>query len=394
MKFVDCQCFAGGLTYSFVSEGFELVGKREHTGGFGVPACEGNRHVLGDGWETEMTDPTLWTPKRVDVVAGNPPCSGFSSLNTGKNRGIDAPINQCMRDFTMFAAKCKPIITVMESVQQAFSKGRPLMVSLRESLEAITGEKYTITHLLHSCAALGGTQLRRRYFLVMSRVPFGVEQLEWTRCKTGWSHIEHLENAKETWDDVGHGDSHHDVEDDHHVRVRKLLEIARLEEGEKIGVAIDRAQDAGYTLKDFEAIGWPAHACIACSVDAAHDGFHSVERVRRNGLWPVISGGSLGQQIHPTKPRCMTYRELATLMGYPKEWSLKMAPDHKTGPAWLGKGVTTHCGKWCAKWVARALNGQPGDMIGEEIGDREFKVNVSNRFIKPQNNWDRDDERE
>ena len=55
--FIDALGFAGGFTLGMVQAGFELVGKREMKGGFGVPNCEANRHLLGNGWRSEAIDP-------------------------------------------------------------------------------------------------------------------------------------------------------------------------------------------------------------------------------------------------------------------------------------------------------------------------------------------------
>src|ERR1035437_767860 len=54
---IDCQGFAGGFTLGAVQAGFRLVGKREHPGAFGVASCEANRHLLGNDWQTEVSEP-------------------------------------------------------------------------------------------------------------------------------------------------------------------------------------------------------------------------------------------------------------------------------------------------------------------------------------------------
>lgn len=73
---VDCQGFAGGMTLGMVQAGFKLVGKREHTGGFGVPNCEANRHLLGNDWTAQSGDAKTWeVVPNVELVFGNPPCS-------------------------------------------------------------------------------------------------------------------------------------------------------------------------------------------------------------------------------------------------------------------------------------------------------------------------------
>lgn len=72
---VDCLGFAGGFTLGVVRAGFELVGKRELTGGFGVPNCESNRALLGNNWQTQISDASSWEVVEAELVFGNPPCS-------------------------------------------------------------------------------------------------------------------------------------------------------------------------------------------------------------------------------------------------------------------------------------------------------------------------------
>ena len=75
-NFVACQTFAGGLDLGLVQSGLELIHKVEQAGGFGMPNCLANRHLLGENWTHDVGDATQWhVPKEVHVLAGNPPCS-------------------------------------------------------------------------------------------------------------------------------------------------------------------------------------------------------------------------------------------------------------------------------------------------------------------------------
>src|SRR3954468_14092101 len=131
MQAIDVEGFAGGLTLGVVQAGFELAGKRELPGGFGVHSCEANRHLLGYKWNSQVAADYEWTPKQVPLVFGNPPCSGFSLMSASAFRGVNSKINSCMWALVGYAARCSPEIVIMESVQQAFTQGRPLMQQLR-----------------------------------------------------------------------------------------------------------------------------------------------------------------------------------------------------------------------------------------------------------------------
>jgi hypothetical protein len=77
MRYIDVQCFAGGLSLGMTQAGMTLVHKAEDPGGFGIAMNEANRGLLGDAWESQASLPEEWeVPSgRADVVASNPPCS-------------------------------------------------------------------------------------------------------------------------------------------------------------------------------------------------------------------------------------------------------------------------------------------------------------------------------
>lgn len=190
---IDCQGLGGGLTLGMVQAGVTLVRKVEQSGSEGfLHVVDSNRHLVGDDWDGVAAQPAEWKPKRVPLVFGNPPCSGFSmmSVRAGSKtrrdfRGIGASSNSCMWDLIAYAARCKPDVVVMESVVAAGSDtgkaaGRELMRALRAEMEELTGRKYYLTHCFHNGLRLGGSSERRRYFFVLSRKPFsvGVPQLD------------------------------------------------------------------------------------------------------------------------------------------------------------------------------------------------------------------------
>ena len=138
MRFTDSQCFAGGLTLGLTQAGLTLAGKVENLGGFGLAMCEANRGLLGGDWESQVSLPGEWEVPAggADVVAGNPPCSGFSVMTPQSARGIDSAINECMRDLFRYAGRVRPAAVIMESVGAAYSIGLPLMRELADMLQS------------------------------------------------------------------------------------------------------------------------------------------------------------------------------------------------------------------------------------------------------------------
>jgi site-specific DNA-cytosine methylase len=394
---VDCQSFAGGFTLGMVQAGFRLTGKREMKGGFGVANCEANRHLLGDSWWAEAVDPGQWSAPtmRPDVVFGNPPCSGFSVMSHKDFRGADSPINSCMWAFVEYAARCRPTIAVFESVQMARTRpdGLDLMRRLRNHLEELTGDYYTLHHVRHNALAVGGAAMRKRYFWVVSAIPFGIvreKKRHVPRLRDIFSDLDNLALAwgaqayrqPPTWwskdkrSDSGVVDGQAAVSSPLSRRLYDLMTVEPWHPGEHMSKVIERYYDRTGTVPASWA-GFKDHM-ISREFQL---GFTQPCRWNGDNYARVITGGSPGSVIHPTLDRLITFREVARVMGFPDDW--KIAPlRHNPGMVMTwGKGITVQCGKWIGKQIHNALDGNPGDYPGEPLGDREFDINVTNDYV-------------
>lgn len=385
MEMIDVQCFAGGLTLGVAQAGFTLVGKREAPPdpGFGTPLLEGNRHLLGDAWYAQTGDSSSWDAKHVPLVISNPPCSGFSNM-TGINKdfhGIDSAVNECMWETIRFASRCDPEIVIFESVQGAYSSGRPLMQRLRLELESLTGKDYDLYHVKHNVASLGGGCVRRRYFFVAVRSGLNFDVAypdpERVKVKTLAESIGDLLDTPLSWDSTP-GDGH--VTTLSGLNGRRFKRMAELMPYWRGGSSLSDA--AWRYLNGVPEEGLPGHDCLPeeCGFSANQE-----KKLREIGSWfffqpqrwawdvpgRVIDGGSFARSVHPLLPRTFTYREGARIMGFPDEWSLKPIGEHKGGPAWLGKGVCPTAGKWIGHAARKTLLGRWEAPGGELIGERE-----------------------
>lgn len=381
MKALDVQSFAGAFALGTVRAGFELAGKREQTGGFGVPAMQGNRHLLPGPWEAQSGPADEWEPMDVELVFGNPPCSGFSGLSvaiqmgTGDDRGrkdwrgIDAKSNQCMWDLIRLAAKCDPEMVIFESVPQAGRMGLPLMKALRLELEALTGDSYDLYHVFHNNLSLGGYAQRKRYFWVASRVPFGVEQPVLDRTRTLRDAIGDLEDRP--------------LGGDHIVSpTPRALRLAWLasqgwKPGEKPSEVFYRA-----TTENLPPYWFDRNGVLTGRTDRM-DSPYNGRRWEYDQAARVITGYGLDENVHPVCDRTFTHREVARIMGFPDEWSCQPHIDHGSkGRMWYGKQLPLASGQWVAEWAAASINGAPGTLTGDPTGEREWTIDVSKPIIK------------
>lgn len=406
MKAVDCQGFAGAFDLAVVNAGFDIVGKREEAGGFGVPLVEGNRHLLGD-FPIQASDPRDWEPVDVPLVFGNPPCSGFSNLSVAIQqngervdwRGINASSNKCMWNLVDYAARCDAEMVVFESVQGAGRAGHPLMRALRDRLEEKSGHSYGLWHVFHSNASVGGAAIRKRYFFVASRVPFGINSPVIGRIGTLWDAIgdlahQKLEQGPHPYRRKPVSDFNQDLrsltgEVTGHVthpsrrgeRLAWLAEQADWQPGERSRDVFYRV--AGFAEDDHEKADLPdcwydRHGKLIGRSDR-FEGPYAALRWDFDKPARVLPGGALEEAVHPTQARTFTHREVARIMGFPDDWSCDPAIEAGSrGTKWWGKQLPVQSAEWIAKWAKRSLEGRPGLWHGTPIGDAEYLINVTN----------------
>lgn len=393
---VDCQSFAGGFTLGMVQAGFALIGKREHPGGFGVPNCEANRHLLGDGWQAQATIPSEWDVPSggCDVVFGNPPCSGFSVMSAQGFRGANSKVNQCMWDFASYVIRARPRVAVFESVQQAYRSidGANLMRQLRAYVEAETQQSWTLYHVLHNAYSIGGAAQRKRYFWLISRVPFGIEReipdhlpefndiiRDLAPLANSWypQAYRHAPSRWVTRENVrsidGSVDGHATVSTPNTRRMHDLINGVSWNPGESISTVTRRYWDTYAKLPD--SFADTEEKIVKKDF---HMGFTTPVRWNGNNPARVLTGGALIMVLHPWLDRMITHREAARVMGFPDDWLI--APlrrqGMKLGQTW-GKGITVQCGRWIGGWIRRALDENPGTYTGSQQGEREYTIDVT-----------------
>lgn len=392
---VDALSFAGGFTLGVVQAGFELAGKRELPGGFGVPSCEANRHLLGTKWQTQVGPADEWeVVPNVDAVFGNPPCSGFSVMSAKSFRGADSKINHCMWSFADYAARTRPQIAVFESVQQAFTSasGHDLMRRLRARVEEQTGDHWDLYHIRHNAYSVGGAAQRRRYFWLISRIPFGIEQPRPTYLPVLADVIGDLATLPLTWQPQpyrapahpwlepqlssrGVVDGHTNTENPHSRRLHDLMNVVEWLPGESVASVTRRCYQRHGRLPE----SWAATSDKLVARDFAM-GFTTPTRWRPDSHARVITGGALGQVVHPWLPRLITHREAMRVLGFPDDWVvLPIRKVSGLGLFW-GKGISVQCGRWIGEWMRSALDGVPGSYRGALIGDREWDINVTHAW--------------
>lgn len=401
MDFIDCQCFAGAFTLGATQAGFRLVHKAEDVGGFGMAMCEANRDLLGEAWKGQDCPPEKWEPVPAHLVVGNPPCSGFSVMSPKSFRGIDSTINQCMRNLFAYAALVRPQAVVMESVPSAFTIGLTLMRALVAGLCQATGTRYFTTHVLQNNLSLGGCTRRRRYFLVATAFPFGVDQepLKW--LPTLGDAIGDLRELPMSWEDQPYTQpptwwsarqrSEWGIVDGHHGPVLsplfegRIMDIAGPDGVEwKPREAFEDIQRRYYMERGDLPESWKYQSSGKWTSHLTKDKVLIDKNFKVGGYsqtkyWPwdepgfVLTGHGPQQVWHPDG-RFITHREAARIMGFPDDWLIEPLAENRSLSAMWGKGISVDCGRWICTWVKNSMEGNPGEIQGMEMGDSDDRI--------------------
>jgi DNA (cytosine-5)-methyltransferase 1 len=99
----------------------------------------------------------------IDLLAGGPPCQGFSKNVPKKQRYLDDPRYKLMKSFLGYCEELKPRMILMENVAEM--KNGFDQTYTEELLRRLQEEGYTVTHGVLNAADYGVPQRRRRDFL-------------------------------------------------------------------------------------------------------------------------------------------------------------------------------------------------------------------------------------
>lgn len=308
---IDLFCGCGGLTLGLKKAGFRVLGavdidplsvmtyKANHRG---VKVWETDIRELEPG---EMLEKLKLKPGELDLLAGCPPCQGFSTIRTRK-KGIqvDDPRNDLLFEFQRFVEEIRPRAVMLENVPGLAQDERFVSFCRRLGERGYVGD-YRILN-----AAEYGVPQRRRRLIYLAGYDMEIPFADKNRIlKTVKDAIGGLPKAGESGDPV------HDMPEH---RTPKVMEIIR------------RIPKNGGSRTDL-----PEEFQLACHKRC--NGFKDVYgRMAWDDVAPTITSGcfnpSKGRFLHPEEDRAITMREAALLQGFPRRYKFPTA-DNKSAVA-------------------------------------------------------------
>ena len=235
------------------------------------------------------------SPGEIDLLAGCPPCQGFSTLRTlNGSVKIDDPRNDLLLEFQRFVEVLQPRAVMMENVPGMAEDERfALFCNILETLG------YIGTHRILDAADYGVPQRRRRLIYLVGhgvKIPFGVKA---RKLKTVKDVLVDLPKAGES------GDHAHDMLERRSPKVMNIIRHVPKDGGSRTDLA-----------EEFQ---------LECHKRC--NGFKDVYgRMAWNNVAPTITSGcsnpSKGRFIHPEEDRAITLREAALLQGFPPKYKI------------------------------------------------------------------------
>jgi DNA (cytosine-5)-methyltransferase 1 len=303
---IDLFSGCGGLTTGLKLAGFRVLAAIEREAG-ALEAYAANHPDVPHVYKQDIREVTgrrvlddlKLEPGDLDLLAGCPPCQGFSRMRT-LNRGeaVEDPRNDLVREYLRLVRELLPRALMFENVPGLANDPR-----YQELLQAIRDLGYDAKYEIHNAADFGVPQRRRRLILLAARgaqveMP---EKLPAEDRPTVRSVIAELLKPGES------GDPAHDVTELRHPRIEELIRLVPHDGGSRGDLGPDRV--------------------LACHVKC--EGFYDVYgRMHWDEVSPTITSGfvnpSKGRFLHPEQDRCVTPREAALLQTFPPDYEFPM----------------------------------------------------------------------
>jgi DNA (cytosine-5)-methyltransferase 1 len=296
---IDLFSGAGGLTRGLRDAGFSVIGAVEKD----ALAAESYRSNFPRVrmWESDIRDVTGaeirvalgLAPGHLDLLAGCPPCEGFSTLRTRNGHSaITDPLNDLIIEFGRLVTELLPKYVMLENVPALADDSR-----FTDYVSLLRRTGYTVRYGVKDVSLYGVPQRRRRLILVAargSRRPLPAEPTPSIRRPTVRKALSGLLPAGVS------GDELHDHGERRSSEIRTLIAAVPKDGGSRTDL--------------------PDVMQLACHTRV--DGFHDVYgRMAWDRPAPTITGGcinpSKGRFLHPEEDRAITLREAALLQSFP-----------------------------------------------------------------------------
>jgi DNA (cytosine-5)-methyltransferase 1 len=312
---VDLFCGAGGMSLGFQRAGFHLLRAFDNW----EPAVLTHHTNLGDHVHKAFITGDLDVPDAA-VITGGPPCQGFSSA--GMRRSDDRR-NTLVGEYSRLIARKRPLAFVFENVEGFLTSGDGAFVF--ELLDPLIAAGYRIHLRKVNAANFGVPQHRKRVVAIgglgwdptfpeATHAAFGAPGVHrangraLTRTPTLAEALASLPSASSSGEPLvlDHGFEALVGED--------LQRAQLLLPGQMMRDLPEELWHESYRRRAFRRVmdGTPTERRGGAPA--------GIRRLKPDEPSKAITGGALGEFLHPTEDRPLTIRECATLQTFPSDF--------------------------------------------------------------------------
>jgi len=295
---IDLFSGAGGLTRGLRDAGFTVIGAVEQDDlaaesyRFNFPRVRlwesDIRNIAG----SEILKTLGLRPGQLELLAGCPPCEGFSTLRTRNGHDqVNDPLNDLITEFGRLVTDLLPRYVMLENVPALAQDSR-----FHDYVALLQGSGYSVRHQVKDVSLYGVPQRRRR--LILIAVWGDYKALPDEPVPAARPTVRHV--LSQLPQAGASGDKLHDHGEQRTARVQSLIAAV--------------PKDGGSRANLPSSMQLPCHERV--------NGFHDVYgRMAWDRPAPTITGGcinpSKGRFLHPEEDRAITLREAALLQSFP-----------------------------------------------------------------------------
>lgn len=331
---IDLFSGCGGLTLGLKQAGFKVLGAVE-LDPLAVSTFKVN-HKQVTMWEQDIRKLSASEVLRrfnlqrgdLDLLAGCPPCQGFSTMTTlNGSLSSQDPRNDLIFQFLRFVRVLRPKAVMMENVPGLGDDHR-----LKRLVSALEGMNYKVNHRVLNASEFGVPQRRRRFILLAgqgAKISFGDPSSQQVTVRRAFSKLKFRTK----------NDPLHKSMENRSKKVQKLIRLIPKDGGSRKDLK-----------KSFQL---PCHQ--RC------DGFNDVYgRMAWDRVAPTITGGccnpSKGRFLHPSKHRTITLREAALLQSFPPRYYISLERGKHSAAQMIGNAVPPLFSRMQARSVIEFLD--------------------------------------
>lgn len=302
---IDLFCGAGGLTEGLKQAGFNvLAGVEINPIAVSTYRLNHPESVCFEVDIRKLTSELLLSNLNIkvgelDLLAGCPPCQGFSSLRTrNKSISLDDERNDLIFEFLRLTEELMPKCVMLENVPSLAKDDRIQKVISKLKLLGYHIDETSLQ--VEDVSNYGVPQRRRRMILKASRIAILPQTAKCERKVT----------VRECFKQAGlkatgmSGDLLHDYHQKRSPKVQQIIQSIPKDGGSRSDL--------------------PDHLVLECHKKSPKSFADVYGRMKWDAVSPTITGGcsspSKGRFLHPEEDRCITLREAALLQTFPIDY--------------------------------------------------------------------------